>query len=127
MKYSDGVLLLDKESLIRYFKACYPALSQQSYYEDRATYILSKYGQNLSTIKQKLSNVLDENKDSSLSKFEIIDSYIKKREAAKDEEDTKESEEEKERESSLLKSKHFRISIEEDKNTINATLEYEAE
>merc|ERR1712228_737382 len=124
MKYSNGLLLLSKEHLIEYYKDCYPALSQQSHYNERATYILTKYGQKLETIKQKLRNVLNENKESNLSKLEIIDSYINKRKNY--DEDTKEDEEEKERDSSL-KSKHFRISIKEEKNTIDATLKYESD
>lgn len=122
MRYSDGLLLMDKDHLVSYYKDCYPALSQQSYYNERATYILSKYGQKLESIKQKLRNVLDANKDSKLSKLEIVDSYINKRK--KDDEDTKVNDEEKEKESSL-KSKHFRISIKEEQITIDATLEYE--
>merc|ERR1712228_588777 len=71
-----------------------------------------------------MGNVLNENKESNLSKLEIIDSHINKRKNY--DEDTKEDEEEKERDSSL-KSKHFRISIKEEKNTIDATLKYESD
>merc|ERR1712129_126813 len=110
----------------------YPALSEQSTYSERATYILSKYGQTLAVIKQQLRNVLSANKDSTLNKMEIVDAYINKRKhvANKDEEDTKINEDnaDDEKESnSHLKSNHFRIAIEESKQVIDATLAYEEE
>merc|ERR1712129_149886 len=117
-KYSNGLLLMNKSQLIAYYKDVYPALSEQSTYSERATYILSKYGQTLAVIKQQLHNVLSANKDSTLNKMEIVDAYINKRKhvANKDEEDTKINEDnaDDEKESnSHLKSNHFRIAIEE--------------
>merc|ERR1712176_1656719 len=92
-KYSNGLLLMNKSQLIAYYKDVYPALSDQTTYGERATYILSKYGQTLDVIKDKLRSVLEAHKDSNLSKMEIVDSYIHKRKnlASKDEEDTKEA------------------------------------
>ena len=62
MKYSNGLLFMTKQCLITYYKNCYPALSQEKYYDERAQYILNKYGKKISEIKHNLQSVLNQNK-----------------------------------------------------------------
>eukprot|EP00483_Globobulimina_turgida_P002307 UN02309 len=57
MKYSNGLLIMTKECLITYYKQCYPNLSQEKYYDERAQYILNKYGKTLKDVKKHLSSV----------------------------------------------------------------------
>ena len=146
MKYSNGLLIMTKECLIRYYQNCYPNLSQEKYYDERAQYILNKYGKNVNEIKQQLTNVLNKNKDSTSTKQEIVDTYSphtnrrKQQQAAnnnkEDIEETKynnnqqqdnnnDNEEKKEDTSTvnkIIKSKHHSIAIKEEKSIIDLTI-----
>eukprot|EP01083_Nonionella_stella_P218344 783055_1 len=74
MKYSNGLLIMRKKWLIQYYKKCYPNLSSEKYYDDRAQYILNKYGRNFKQVKQHLNSVLLHTKNKN-NKQEIIDTY----------------------------------------------------
>eukprot|EP01084_Bolivina_argentea_P134135 236661_1 len=115
MKYSSGVLVMTSQCVSQYYKACYPGLSQETYYTERAQYILNKYGKRLCNVKQKLKRIMASD-DANLDLLEITDTYSGHSCAY-----IEEKEEEK------TKTKHHTISIKESKTVIEATLNFEAE
>lgn len=136
MKYSDGLLIMTKQCLIRYYKACYPSLSQEKYYDERAQYVLNKYGKKLSDIQQNLRLILKSSKDSKSDKQEIVDMYsphsnrrrAKTENASTAEEETKYSEEAKnEAEPQPTKLKQHSMTIKEDKSLIESTINCEVD
>lgn len=74
-QYSGGRLFILKEGLIQYFKRCYPDLSAEKYYEDRAQYWLTRYGQTVQEIQKIAKELLDSLIESKESTIPLTDTY----------------------------------------------------
>jgi len=74
VKYSKGRLFLRKQDLMEYLNRCYPNLDPK-YYDDRASYILSRYGQEVASIKSTCKGLLDSMSESKDNTVSLNDTY----------------------------------------------------
>jgi len=136
MRHSlEASLVMDKQSLVALYRRFYPNLSSAQVYEDRADYILAKYGKQFSAVAKQLRMALDARKEDSTNKVEIVDVYSSRRRQTDLEnmEETKYSEATAaatataETESASTKHSHHRMAILEEESVVSATLEVSVE
>jgi len=147
-QHSNALWVMNKTCLANYYKACYPGVSDATHYEERAAYVLHKYGTKFSDVQQTLRNAMENaqaaNADTSeATTVAIVDTYTpytrnrrsvdihaaqqqQQQQSADAEEETKYSAEISMQQILEEKSKlkHHTIRVDADKTVLDATINY---